>query len=138
VQHPAAMLPAPQLHTAALADGAAAAPPTAADSSSARYLQYTGMRSSAQLQLALSTGTPAASDPLPAQPLTDNGFSSSRNTSSSRSASQPSELAEVASASDSSSSSRVVAGTRVEDPLAALSAANPVAAPLIQVGRDPP
>jgi hypothetical protein len=43
------------------------------------------------------------------------------------------QVAEAVSTTSDSSSSSVVLPTRVEDPLAALSAANPVAAPLIQV-----
>jgi hypothetical protein len=48
---------------------------------------------------------------------------------------QLAELAEARSATDSSGSSSTAVVSRVEDPLAALSAANPVAAPLIQVGE---
>jgi hypothetical protein len=102
-------------------------------------VQYGGKSSNAQLvqQFVQPAAAPAAAA-LSTGPL-DDYSSNSSNSSSSSSEQQLVQFAEVASAaSDSSSSSGAVAVSRVEDPLAALSAANPVAAPLIQVGSQQP
>jgi hypothetical protein len=125
------MLPASQL----LAEHRTAIVAAAADGNIEAIVQYGSMHSSIQQQVVLSIGPVTALDLLPEQPLAD--YRPSSSSSSSNGVLQLAELAEALSASDNSrgSSSSTVGVSRVEDPLAALSAANPVAAPLIQVGE---